>query len=374
MTAKLLILHDSPDFGGHERMLLKLLPGVLECGRFEPVFCLCEANRRLAERLREDFPALRLIRWPFAKQRGEPYLRRLRWRYRENVRRLMAAEQPDLVLLVQGRIENLAVPISALPPAARLVSYIPMAHRLREMRRMGTLGDLVRRPLYRRPNRFIVPSEVVAVQVRSAGGRAPISVVENVVEPPPKVSKAEARRRLDLAATDRIALFLGRLDPLQKGLDRLLRALDRAKPDALAGWTFLFVGSGPGAVLIEQKALGRRLDMRLVAWTNQPDLYLCAADVLLLPSRWEGLPLVMLEAMHYGVPVLASPIDIHRHYLPETALIDFDRVDLPAALERAVAPEAADRFARHSAARVAPNTLDAARTRFADALAEELAA
>lgn len=374
VKARLLILHDSPDYGGHENMLVKLLPGVLEDDRFEPLFCLSEANQRLADRLKEDFPGLRTMRWPFAKRRGEPYLKHFRWRYRRNVRSLVAAERPDLVLLVQGRIENLAVPMTTLPPGPRLVSYIPMAHRLADMRRSGLIGDRLRRSLYRRPNRFIVPSQAVAAQVREAGATAPITIVENVVDPPLRTPKSYAREILDLPAERKIGLFLGRLDPLQKGLDRLVAALERAKAGTLADWTFLFVGDGPGSALIEDAARPAGVDIRRIPWTERPDHYLSAADVLLLPSRWEGLPLVMLEALHYGLPILASDIDVHSCYLPPRSLVDFDTVDLSAALAAATAPEAIRRFAQHGETRLASLTLDKARERFAAALAEGLAA
>ncbi len=374
MKPKLLILHDSPDFGGHERMLIKLLPGVLDTSGFETVFCMPESNHRLAERLDAELPKLRVIRWPFAKRRGEPYLRRFRWWYRAGVRRLVAAEQPNLVLLAQGRIENLAVPMSALPAGSRLVSYIPMAHRLDEMQRSGVIGDRLRRPLYQRPNRFIVPSEAVAAQVRRAGGTAPISVVENVIEPLPPVPKSYARVLLDLPPDRKIGLFLGRLDPQQKGLDRLLAAMERAGPAALADWTFLFVGDGPGAFEIERTARASGLDLHILPWTERADLYLSSADLLLLPSRWEGLPLVMLEAMHHGLPILASDIDVYRCHLSDASLTDFATVDLPAALAKATAPEAVERFARHSAAKLDATTIEGSRERFADALFESLVA
>lgn len=374
MRSKLLILHDSRDFGGHEHMLLKLLPGVLSDDRFEIVFYLSARNPRLAQRLGEDFPGLRRVIWPFAKARGEPYLHYFRWRYRQAVRQVVGEERPDGVLLVQGRIENLAVPMSALPEGPRLISYIPMAHRLPEMQRSGVIGDRLRLPLYRRPNRFIVPSEAVATQVRRAGGVAPISVVENVVEPPLRTPKSYARIILDLPSDRKVALFLGRLDPVQKGLDRLARALERAGPAALKPWTFLFVGDGPGAGMVERTARTTGHDIRIIPWSDRPDLYLSAADVLLMPSRWEGLPLVMLEALHYGVPILASDIDVHRGYLPGTSLLDFDTADLSEALETATQPNAVDRFAEQGAATLAPMTLEAARKRFARALAEGLAA
>ena len=369
MPQKLLILHDSAEFGGHERMLLALLPGVIEREQFtDIVFCVPEANHRLRDVLKTFAPQVRTTTWPFVKRRAEPYIGWLRWRYRRAVRRILDVEKPDTVLLVQGRIENLVVPMLADYGRARLVSYIPMAHRLGEMDRAGLIGDRIRRWLYRRPDHYIVPSAAVAQQVAVAGGVAPITVAHNFVGPPPRRSKAVARLALGLPTNRRIALFLGRLDTGQKGLDRLAAAIERTGSQRLAGWTFLFVGDGPGRALLERLASRSGLDIRLVPWTDQPDMYLAAADVLLLPSRFEGLPLVLLEAMHSRLPVLASRIDVMRDYLPEDALVDFETADLADALARVTHPDAAARFAAAASATLGTHTPEAARSSFAAAL------
>ncbi len=370
--AKLLILHDSPGYGGHEQMLLKLLPAVLE--RYETVFVLPAVNTRLRAALNQFEPRLRIILWPFIKRRGEPYLHRWRWRYRAAVRRLYAAEHPDTVLLVQGRIENLAVPMLVLPSAARIVSYVPMAHLVRDMRGSDGFGDRVRRPLYARPDRFIVPAPAVAVQVKAAGGRAPMTVAHNVVELPPRTDRAVARTQLGLTADKQIALFIGRLDPAQKGLDQLRAALRRARPGSLSDWSFVFVGDGPDRAVIETLAAqpaAHGPEVRYFAWTDRPDLHISAADVLLLPSRWEGLPLVMLEAMHYRLPVLASDIDVYRGYLPPANIANFDRIELAAELNRVVTPAAVEAYGKHAEAKLQGQTLAAAQAAFVDALAAD---
>lgn len=371
MAVKLLVFHDSPDFGGHERMLLALLPAVTDDpARFcETVFAVPTRNTRLRAAL-EAQPRLRVIDWPFEKRRAEPYLHSMRSGYRAAVRDLVGAEAPDTVLLVQGRIENCAVPMMAVPRGPRLVSYVPMAHTMVEMGR-GAFGDFARRQLYARPDAFVVPVAAVEGQLRRAGASAPVAVAHNVVDAPPRTDPSAARRALDLPADGRIALFLGRLDAAQKGIDLLLGAIARAGR-ALAGWTFVFVGDGPARNMIAHAATGGP-NVRVIAWTDRPDLYLSAADVLLLPSRWEGLPLVLLEAMTYGVPVLCSEIDVFAAYVAQANRIDFVHDDLAAALQRVTAPAAVDTYAREAVRLLAPHTLDAARRAFANALAGERA-
>jgi glycosyltransferase involved in cell wall biosynthesis len=359
---KILILHDSPDYGGHEQMLLNLLPA-LNSARFQVVVCVAEANRKLADQIKRALPQCEIRAWPYVKQRGEPYLRYFRWRYRRHVRRAFTAIEPDVVLLVQGRIENLAVPLTALPKAARIVSYLPMAHRIAETRRGDLFGDRIRRGLYRRPHQFIVPSSAVADQVRCAGGTASVAIVDNIVETGERVPQPTARGLLALPIRQKIAMFMGRLEPRQKGIDVLLGSLRRADPASLVGWTFLFVGDGPGKIALEKAALGMKFDLRVVPWTDQPNLYLSAADVLLLPSRWEGLPLVMLEALQHDLPILASNIDVYRASLPDHAIVDFSNVDIADALERIILPH--EQRAEYLSIK---RDIENARTRFIEAL------
>ncbi|MBI4574773.1 MAG: glycosyltransferase [Planctomycetes bacterium] len=94
----------------------------------------------------------------------------------------------------------------------------------------------------------------------------------------------------------------------QKGLDTLLRAvalLPRTRPVSL--W---LAGEGPERPGLERLARGLGLSrVEFLGWrADVPDL-LGEADVLALPSRWEGLPVAVLEAMAAGVPVVATAVD-----------------------------------------------------------------
>jgi len=367
---RLLMLHDSPQFGGHEIMLLNLLPGVIEAGHFsEIVACFPTSNSRLAEALEALPHPIRLEPWRFQKLRAEPYLGYFRHAYAKAAREIIQAEQPETTLLVQGRIENLVVPMMTIPRNRFVVSYVPMAHSLAAMGRNGWIGDAARRRLYRRPDRFIVPSRSVASQVAAAGGTKEMVVVDNFVAAPEAVSREEARQALDLPKDRRIALFLGRLETAQKGLDILTKAL-REHSGRLRDWLFLFVGDGEGAAAIKVLAVDHALglDIRTVQWTDKAPLYLAAADLLLMPSRWEGVPLVMLEAMACGLPILASDIDVFREYLPAECRVDFAAADLPARMERLATADARARFNAAIAGRGGDAGRERARARFAAAL------
>ncbi|WP_260928039.1 glycosyltransferase family 4 protein [Novosphingobium sp. 9] len=136
----------------------------------------------------------------------------------------------------------------------------------------------------------------------------------------------------------------------------------------LGDWTFLFVGAGEADEACRELAveLAGRVDIRGLTWTDNPHSVLAAADLMLMPSRWEGVPLVMLEAMTYGVPILASDIDVFRDYLPDACRMDFAADDLASAMDRVLACNMA--FRVQSAQRLQESALDVSASRFVEAL------
>ncbi|MCP2335164.1 glycosyltransferase involved in cell wall biosynthesis [Actinomadura rupiterrae] len=112
-----------------------------------------------------------------------------------------------------------------------------------------------------------------------------------------------ARERLSLSADVRLVVCVGRVTR-QKGQDLLLDAWDRVAascPDA----ELALVGSGDMLEELRHRG-GQRV--RFVPEVADPRDWLAAADVVAIPSRWEGLPLVALEALAVGRSVVASRI------------------------------------------------------------------
>lgn len=368
---RIAVLHDSPDFGGHEKAFLTWAPALLACPQVAGVHVrLPEANIAFQSALHAmAHLKLHVCVSPHVKRAGEPYRAPLRARYGRATAKFVEDVGADLVLMLQGRIENLATPMAWLPRSLEMVSYLPMAHSGVDMgrpRAVASFTDAVKRAYYARPQRLIVPSHAVAAQARRAGARGRIYVVENVpspsVQPPP--GRLQARTALGLDAGERMALFMGRFDVQQKGLDRLLRDIHAAGA-SLSAWRFLFVGQGPAEAGIRAALHKAAVSADIVGWTAEPELYMAASDVLLLPSRFEGTPLVMLEALRSGLPIFASDIDVYREYLPAWALFDMSRpVDLAAALERLTAREAVDAYRRHAAGACSRLDLEASRQAF----------
>jgi glycosyltransferase involved in cell wall biosynthesis len=97
---------------------------------------------------------------------------------------------------------------------------------------------------------------------------------------------------------------LGRLDH-QKGYDVLIEAL-ALLPEASG----VLVGDGPDREQLKQLARARSDADRLVVtgWSSEARRYLGGFDVFVLPSRYEGFPLAIIEAMLAGLPVVATDV------------------------------------------------------------------
>jgi glycosyltransferase involved in cell wall biosynthesis len=148
--------------------------------------------------------------------------------------------------------------------------------------------------------------------------------------------RAEARAELGLEADDRVAVVLGALSA-EKQIDQAIEAVA-----ALDGVVLLVAGGGPQRTALEERARRRAPGrVRFLGSVADPAALLAAADALLLTSRTEGQPAVVLEALFRGVPVAASRVGaVEQLVQPERTGFLFEAGDVAgatAALEAAIA-------------------------------------
>jgi len=163
-------------------------------------------------------------------------------------------------------------------------------------------------------NRIItVSKETMKYVLKLGADKTKTSVIYNGVDTDyfHPVNKGESRKKLGLPKNRKIILSVRRL-VYKNGLGTLIESvplLTRDHPDLL----FVIAGKGPSRKLIEDriKELGIDANIKLTGFV--PDrllpLYYDAADYFILPSAsGEGLPLVLLEAMACGLPVIATTV------------------------------------------------------------------
>lgn len=138
-----------------------------------------------------------------------------------------------------------------------------------------------------------------------------LTVIPNGIDPAPfDEAGAIPRPALGIPEESRLALFVGRLDR-QKGLPDLLDAAERVAV-ACPAWHLVLAGDGPYRQwLVEQVDARRPLSGRVHILGRRDDVpsLLKTSDVLVLPSLWEGMPNVVLEAMAASKPVIATTVE-----------------------------------------------------------------
>jgi glycosyltransferase involved in cell wall biosynthesis len=157
-----------------------------------------------------------------------------------------------------------------------------------------------------------------------------------VGEPAPS-STSTAAIPEPLATLPATLLAIGRLDP-QKGFDWLLQGAPRLLT-TLPGYRLEIVGEGPERAVLAARiaAAGLQGRVQLTGWQDDIPRRLRSAALVLVPSRWEGMPNVVLEAMAAGRAVVATQVEGVRELLgPECSAQSTPVHDLAAFVDRVI--------------------------------------
>lgn len=157
---------------------------------------------------------------------------------------------------------------------------------------------------------FAVSEDVASMVVRRFRSTARVLLAPNVVD----VARGAIPGAEESSRDQFRVLSIGRLTT-QKDPERFVRICHELgkKRDVWGVW------AGEGELLERARGLAQRLDspVEFVGPIEDSMEFLTKADVLLSTSRWEGMPLVMLEAMAARCPVAAPNIDGVRELLDE---------------------------------------------------------
>ncbi len=194
-----------------------------------------------------------------------------------------------------------------LPPDQTIDEFQCRRHgwRVRVLQRLRTW-------YVRLTNMVIVPSHYIGTMVAGWGVSSEhIRVVHNALDERQFVSlpeKAVARAQCGLPATPPLLLTVARLVPW-KGIAGIVRALPRVQR-CFPNVRLLIVGDGPERAELQALAAGHN-DAVQFLWTQSRQRVhrlMCAADVFVLFSTYEGLPHTVLEAIACRTPVVASAV------------------------------------------------------------------
>lgn len=219
--------------------------------------------------------------------------------------------------------------------AARLAGVPVIAHVEHDVwhygerndRRIARLMDVIVRP------HVVAVSDTVADAMRTLMPRSQVSVIRNAVDTDrfAPADRAEARARLGLPRDGPIVGAAGRLEEV-KGQDVLLRAMALV-PDA----RLVLAGDGTRREALNALAteLGLAERVTFLGYRSDMEAIYPAFDLVVLPSRAEGLPLSVLEAQACDIPMVATDVGSVREGLSPGASRLVPPLD-PAAMAAAI--------------------------------------
>ena len=160
------------------------------------------------------------------------------------------------------------------------------------------------RHLYPKADRIICSTQIIADELATSYGVPSTKFIRLNNPVDAKRIRRAAKQRIRAAGKGTRLVAAGRLTE-QKGFDRLLDMFATLPPSA----RLTVLGEGPDQPVLMDQAHGLGVADRVefAGFVENPWCHYAGADAFLLPSRWEGMPNVALEALACGTPVIATP-------------------------------------------------------------------
>lgn len=213
------------------------------------------------------------------------------------IRRSVLNFLPDVVVsfIEQTNVRVLAALLGAKLPTIVSERTDPRRHQV------GTIWNWARRLLYPRASCILVQTSSVAVWAQEFISPHRICVMPNFVGalPEPATDSRDANQ----------ILAVGRLEKA-KGFDVLLSAFAMSRL-AKRGAYLTILGEGVERAALQRQAaeLGISQSVQLPGVVQDPETWMARAGIFVLPSRFEGFPNALLEAMAMGCPTIAADCD-----------------------------------------------------------------
>lgn len=199
--------------------------------------------------------------------------------------------------------------------AAAMVGILPaVAH----AKRVATVHNLKRNTrMFRAFDRLIAVSRQAAAQL----DHPHVEVIYNGIEPPllpAETGHAYLRKALERELAPPVVIAVGRLVPA-KGFDQLLRAWKEVRA------SLVIVGDGPErpqlAALLAELGLGERVF--LAGYRQDVPALMAGADLMVIASRNEGFPYVLVEGLHVRQVIVATRVPGAVDVLPAEFMVDY---------------------------------------------------
>jgi GalNAc-alpha-(1->4)-GalNAc-alpha-(1->3)-diNAcBac-PP-undecaprenol alpha-1,4-N-acetyl-D-galactosaminyltransferase len=266
------------------------------------------------------------------------------WARVKKLRQVIKAERPDAII-------SFVDTVNVLTLLATFGLGLPVIISERTEPRYhnpGRMWPWLRRLTYPWANAIVAQSDSVCQWLRSLGGKKPICmVIPNPINPAILEGKGNSPGETTaiIGHRDRrLVMSLGRFSR-EKGYDLLIKAFALIAQGHLK-WDLVIIGDGPERDKLLRLAaeldMGKRV--HFPGRLENPENLLCQADIFVLPSRYEGFPNALMEAMACGVAVISfdcpsGPREIIREGIDGLLVTSEDVKALAAAMTRLMADE-----------------------------------
>lgn len=328
MKKTIIFYSDSWSFGGHEAMSMKMIEIILKSENFQAVVFRNRRNDRFDRKLLELAEELGTLTiedaLPLHNGLKGIIMRFGILFFKYKIKSLAAKFQyykPTLIICLQGNIEmSLAGIFAAKHINKKVISYIPSAKKfVKTNEKLGRIRDILNKKWYNLPSEYITISNGINMQLKEHTKRK-IHVINNYVTNNVNLqSTSKFQKKIGVIG------IIGLIDFSNKGQDFLVKLFEKNIENIAQGYRLLIIGDGPDFVNLKKMVIDLGLEemVELVGWTNNPKAYLNKIDVLAIPSKYEGFPLVMIEAIAEGVPVIGTNVDGMKEFLPDSWVFDY---------------------------------------------------
>lgn len=164
---------------------------------------------------------------------------------------------------------------------------------------IGRVWEHLRRLTYPMADAVVVQTDAVVPWARSVAKNAPVHVIRNPLRDMSRFAKENAPH-------DPVIVAASRLAP-EKALDVLILAF-RQVADEFPAWKLEILGEGPERAALASLTvrLGLSERVRFAGWVSEPGDVFARSSIFVMPSRYEGFPNALLEAMGSGLAVIST--------------------------------------------------------------------
>ena len=302
---RILFVTKNMEFGGAQKKIVDLANGLFEKG-FEIAILVFDRKDKKGIRIKDLTPEIQIIAPPL--YRNHPVIS-LRRGIHETVK-AVKQWKPDIVYSNLWNTNPFAIAAGRLF-GAKIVLEVSNseAHQL-EGKKHKAFAKFYRKSVFSLADAVIAVSEGVEREVRHIYKVTHIQTVYNCIDIENVIERSKAQEEVPheyLRGNLPVLVAVGRMHR-QKGYAHLLEAFKIVNETTEA--RLIIVGDGNLKEELHRRAESLGIDAKIaMVGETEPYTYMRHSDIFVLSSLWEGLPLVLLEAISLGMPVVSTDCD-----------------------------------------------------------------